>query len=114
MYPDLSGAAPSPSPVTTEYRPHGNELQSPVVARDPAAGRPQLPLTGAWQRLAEARAPGGIRVLTLWHATAGSVALHAGKHGGPSLQWTSTGAVHGATPHALFDHLVASSEPMVR
>ena len=106
MYPDIASRAtgratahaalfPTAATPAEENRPDG-----------PSAARPNLPMTNAWQRLGDYRAPGGVRLLTLWRATAGSVSLHAGRHGGPSLQWTSPLSAQGPGPSGLFDHLV--------
>jgi hypothetical protein len=113
MYPDLGNH----SATSVAMR----EFQLPGVAPRIADGRPEalaghgeLPMTNAWQRLGDCRAPGGVRVLTLWRATAGSIALHAGRHGGPSLQWTSPSAAHGSTPRGLFDHLITGAGSAAR
>jgi hypothetical protein len=105
MYPDIAGrtAAAAPQVGTRAAQPHAEDVE-----REFAAGRTELPLTNAWQRLAEARTPGGVRILTLWRATAGTIALHAGRHGGPSLQWTSPTSAHGTSPRGLLDHLATS------
>lgn len=42
-----------------------------------------------WQRLADFRALGRLRVLTLWQTGANSLSLQAGRKGTPSLQWTA-------------------------
>jgi hypothetical protein len=105
MYPDIADHAAGDS-VNASFPSRNAQPQATAV--DAPARRAELPLTNAWQRMAEARTPGGVRLLTLWRAAAGSVALHAGKHGGPSLQWTSSASVHGSSPRGLFDHLVAT------
>ena len=114
MYPDIASGAMG--------RPTAHTLMLPTVATPaeetrpggPSAARPTLPMTNAWQRLGDYRAPGGVRLLTLWRATAGSVSLHAGRHGGPSLQWTSPISAHGSSPSGLFDHLVRSGGSATR
>ena len=110
MYPDIAShaAVDDADPVFPSRAAPRRAPDAGPARTASAALRAQLPLTNAWQRMAEARAPGGVRLLTLWHAAAGSIALHAGKHGGPSLQWTSAASGHGTSPRGLFDHLVAS------
>jgi hypothetical protein len=105
MYPDIAGRS-ADAAARPENLPGSGQLRTPEAV--PATGKEALQWTNAWQRLAEARSPGGVRLLTLWHAAAGSIALHAGRHGGPSLQWTSATSTHGTSPRGLFDHLVAS------
>lgn len=42
-----------------------------------------------WQRLADFRNLGRLRVFTFWQTGANSLSLQAGKKGAPSLQWTA-------------------------
>lgn len=83
-----------------------------VVERDSAAaGSGDLPLlhgTSVWQRLADYRAHGRIRLLTLWETGGNSVSLQAGKKGEPSLQWTSRSMNRGGATRGLFDQLLQS------
>ncbi len=60
--------------------------------------------TTVWQRLAEYRTHGRVRVLTLWESGASTVSLQAGKKGDPSLQWTSRLMNHGGATRGLLDH----------
>jgi hypothetical protein len=58
-----------------------------------------------WQRIGEARARNGVRLLTLWKSTWSTLSLQAGRHGGPSLQWTSSQMNHDGAKSGLFDSL---------
>jgi len=65
--------------------------------------------TTVWQRLSEYRAHDRVRVLTLWESGASTVSLQAGKHGDPSLQWTSRLMNHGGATRGLLDRLFSFS-----
>lgn len=107
MYPGI-GAAPADASATREYRPDAVEPGPEFDTRRVSMPAGNLPVTSAWQRLGDFRSASGVRLLTLWRATAGSIALHEGRHGGISLQWTSQDASRGSVTRGLFDHLVAS------
>ena len=62
-----------------------------------------------WQRLADYRAQGRIQLLTIWQSSRSTVSLQAGKHGGPSLQWSSRVMNRGGATRGLLDRFVASS-----
>lgn len=68
---------------------------------------PMLHGTSVWQRLAEYRAHGRVRLLTLWEAGGSSVSLQAGRKGEPSLQWTSRSMNHGGASRGVLDPLVS-------
>ncbi len=63
--------------------------------------------TSVWQRLADYRAHGRIRLLTLWETGGSSVSLQAGKKGEPSLQWTSRSMNRGGATRGVLDQLVS-------
>jgi hypothetical protein len=94
---------------TTEFRPRKHS----VLDADPVANSfgdaPMLRGTTVWQRLSEYRAHDRVRVLTLWESGGSTVSLQAGKHGSPSLQWTSGAMIHGAATRGLLDRLFAVS-----
>lgn len=71
----------------------------------------QRPLQSSspWQRLADFRSQGRIQVLTLWESPRNMVSLQAGKHGGPTLQWSSRVMNRGGATRGLLDKFVASS-----
>jgi hypothetical protein len=112
MYPDL--AAPRAGhEFTREFQPRTGVFP----ARSPDADfrssgvlerSGDLPLTSTWQRLSDFRSEDGIRLLTVWQSADSTVALHQGKHGGASLQWTSHAMNLGGASRGLFDHLVSA------
>jgi hypothetical protein len=67
-----------------------------------------LPLTSAWQRMGDFRSQDGIRLLTVWQSADSTLALHQGKHGGASLEWTSHAMNRGGASRGLFDHLMST------
>ena len=113
MYPDIAARAHGGA-TEQEFQLRSGALRSAGSEFDPLTGQRTLPMTGAWQRLGDYRAPGGVRLLTLWRASGGTVALNAGRHGGPSLQWTSQMSSQGKAPVGLFDRLIASGRSAVR
>jgi len=58
-----------------------------------------------WQRLADYKVHGGIRVLTLLDLKGSTLALQAGHGASPSLQWTSRTVHAGSAARGLLDHL---------
>jgi hypothetical protein len=107
MYPDLS-RPPTAHEYPREFQPRSDIERLPRPDGATAARGADLPLTSAWQRMSEFRSDTGIRLLTLWQATAGTVALHEGRHGGTSLQWTSQALSRGSASRGLLDHLVST------
>ncbi len=65
--------------------------------------------TTVWQRLRDFRANGRVRLLTLWETQGSSISLQAGKHGDPSLQWSSRSMNRGGATRGLLDQWVAAS-----
>jgi hypothetical protein len=98
-----SGDASSPG----DFRPRRPSL---LQRESPDAAREDTPMphdTSVWQRLAEYRAHGRVRLLTLWESGASSVSLQAGKKGEPSVQWTSRSMNRGGATRGVFDQLVS-------
>jgi hypothetical protein len=112
MYPDLP-APRAGSEFTREFRPRASVLPAPSpdadfrgsIALDKGG---KLPLTSAWERMADFRSADGIRLLTVWQSTDSTLAVHQGKHGGASLEWTSHALNRGGASRGLFDHLVST------
>jgi hypothetical protein len=96
---------------TSEFR----ERKPSLVQEPPPADTESLPptqafqTTSAWQRLADYRSQGRVQLLTLWESKHSFVSLQSGKHGGPSLQWTSRLMNRGGATRGLLDRFVASS-----
>ena len=91
-----------------EFRRRGRSLNEVVAPAEPQVAMSRLD-TPMGQRLSDYRWHGQIRVLTLWESGANSLSLQAGRHGSPSLQWTSRMTQHGGAPHGVLDHLFAVS-----
>jgi hypothetical protein len=93
----------------TDFRPRKHT----VFDADPLVNSfndvPMLRGTTVWQRLSDYKSRDGVRLLTLWHAQSSSVSLQTGKHGDPSLQWTSQLAKRGEAAQGLFDQLFSAS-----
>lgn len=112
MYPDL--AIPRTTfEITREFQPRASLY--PVGALDAdfrssslRERSGDLPLTTAWQRMGDFRSQDGIRLLTVWQSADSTLALHQGKHGGASLQWTSHAMNRGGASRGLFDHLMST------
>jgi hypothetical protein len=95
----------------TEFRPRKLDAQEVVSSTqaDPFFQPKPLQATSPWQRLAEYRSQGRVQLLTLWESRGSMVSLQAGRHGGPSLQWSSRVMNRGGATRGLLDRFVASS-----
>jgi hypothetical protein len=96
-----------------EYRALGTGLaRRESVARDLDA-RPALRTSSAWDRLADYKTRGGIRLLTLWDTKFASLSLQTGHGGMAALQWTSRGFGGGGNggggTRGLLDRLLSTS-----
>ncbi len=103
---------PSGEPqFSSDFRPRTpSVLETRMPAEPESMNRSQaLPSTSAWQRLADYRSQGRVQLLTLWESKRSTVSLQAGKHGGPSLQWSSRLMNRGGATRGLLDRFVASS-----
>jgi hypothetical protein len=93
----------------TDFRPRKHT----VFDADPLVSSfndiPMLRGTTVWQRMSDYKSRDGVRLLTLWHAQGSSVSLQTGKHGDPSLQWTSQLTKRGEAAQGLFDQLFSVS-----
>ena len=83
---------------------------APDQPLEPAAVHAQsLGTTTVWQRLKDYRSNGRVRLVTLFETAGSSISLQAGRHGEPSLQWTSRSLNRGGSTRGLFDHFLAAS-----
>jgi hypothetical protein len=57
----------------------------------------------------ESKSQDRVRLLTLWRSSVSSVSLQAGKHGMPSLQWSTPWMHRDVAARGLFDRLVTLS-----
>jgi hypothetical protein len=94
---------------TRDFRPRGRS----ILERDPEVAAvesvPMMSGTTVWQRLAEYRSHGRVRLVTLWETGGNSVSLQAGRKGDPSLQWTSRLMNRGGATRGLLDELLTTS-----
>jgi len=88
----------------TEFRPRGPTLFNSEHTLN-VTDESLMSDTPVWQRLADFRTLGRVRVLTLWQSSANSVSLQAGKKGTPSLQWTAHLFSHNPGSTGLLDRL---------
>jgi hypothetical protein len=93
----------------TDFRPRKHTVFDADPLVNSFNDTPMLRGTTVWQRMLDYRSHDGVRLLTLWHAQSSSVALQAGKHGDPSLQWTSHLSKRDEAALGLFDHLFSVS-----
>jgi hypothetical protein len=92
----------------TEFRPRKQGVRDP----ESSAGRNFLldaPITksnSVWQHMSDFRSQGRVRLLTLFQTRGSSLSLQAGKHGAPSLQWSTPWVRREGASRGLFDHLL--------
>jgi hypothetical protein len=85
-------------------------LEGNVAASEvPVFDAPMLQDTSIARRMAEAKSQDRVRLLTLWQSRSSSVSLQAGRHGAPSLQWSTPWMHREGTSHGLFDRLITLS-----
>ena len=72
-------------------------------------GMPRLQDNSMARQLTEFKSQDRLRLLTLWQSHASSLSIQAGKHGAPSLQWSTPWVRRESGPRGLFDHLLSVS-----
>jgi hypothetical protein len=65
--------------------------------------------TSLAREIAEFKTQDRLRLLTLWQNRASSLSLQAGKHGAPSLQWSTPWMHRDVNSRGLFDRLLTVS-----
>ena len=70
---------------------------------------PRLQDNSMARQLPEFKSQDRLRLLTLWQSHASSLSIQAGKHGAPSLQWSTPWVRRESSPRGLFDHLLSVS-----
>jgi hypothetical protein len=95
----------------TEFRPrrHAPAAAEFSASESFASNTPMLQGASVWQRMAEYKSQDRVRVLTLWETRGSTFSLQAGKHGGPSLQWSSRRMNRDGATRGLLDRLVAAA-----
>jgi len=94
----------------TEFRPRKQGLEAADAGSEAALiDAPMLRDSSIAGELSEAKSQDRVRLLTLWQSRASSLSLQAGRHGAPSLQWSTPWMHRDATSRGLFDRLLAVS-----
>jgi hypothetical protein len=94
---------------STDFRPRKRTVFDVDPAVNVVGDAPLLHTTTVWQRMSEYKSHDRVQVLTLWESSGSMVSLQAGKHGDPSLQWTSRLMNHGGSTQGLLDRLFSVS-----
>jgi hypothetical protein len=94
----------------TEFRPRKQSLETAAAGSEVSViDAPMLRDTSIAGELSEAKTQDRVRLLTLWQSRASSLSLQTGKHGAPSLQWSTPWMHRDAASRGLFDRLLAVS-----
>ena len=95
----------------TEFRPRRPGLLEAAAVRSEVSviDAPMLRDTSLAHELSQAKSQDRVRLLTLWQSQVSSVSLQAGKHGSPSLQWSTPLMKRGSSSRGLFDRLLPAS-----
>jgi hypothetical protein len=94
----------------TEFRPRKHSL---VDVDTSMRGRwaidaPMMRSGNLAQQMAEFKSESRVRLLTLWQMRGSSLSLQAGKHGAPSLQWSTPWVRRDSASRGLFDRLLTA------
>ena len=92
----------------TEFRPRTRnilELES-GSGRSYLLDAPMLKSNSFFQHMSDFKSQGRVRLLTLWQMRGSSLSLQAGKHGSPSLQWSTPWVHREGASRGLFDRLL--------
>jgi hypothetical protein len=77
------------------------------VERESSLQSQPLQAAPSWQHFADYRSQGRVQLLTLWQSPRNMVSLQTGKHGGPSLQWSSRVMNRGGATRGVLDRFVS-------
>jgi hypothetical protein len=107
----VPASRPDEPETSTDFRRRRFAAVDTGSATEFESSHPSQPpqVDSAWQRLADYRSHGRVQLLTLWASPRNMISLQAGKHGGPSLQWSSRVMNRGGATRGLLDRFVASS-----
>jgi hypothetical protein len=91
----------------TEFRPriHAQFDPDEPASRGIGGDEPLFEGTTVWQQMADYKSQDRVRLLTLWQTRGSTLSLQTGKHGGPSLQWSSPWMMRDGASRGLLDHL---------
>jgi hypothetical protein len=100
-----------PAFSATEFRPrkHGLVDTGPAGSETSVIDAPIRRDNSLARDLAEFKSQDRLRLLTLWQSRASSLSLQAGKHGVPSLQWSTPWMRRDVSSRGLFDRLLTVS-----
>jgi hypothetical protein len=92
----------------TEFRPRKQGVLDPESGggRNFLLDAPITKSNSAWQHMSDFRSQGRVRLLTLFQTRGSSLSLQAGKHGAPSLQWSTPWVHREGASRGLFDHFL--------
>jgi hypothetical protein len=93
----------------TEFRPRKHGLLDADTVKSEAfvIDAPIRRDTSLARDIAEFKTQDRLRLLTLWQSRASSLSLQAGKHGAPSLQWSTPWMHRDVSSRGLFDRMVS-------
>ena len=94
----------------TEFRPRRQNLSGadPADHERSIIDAPMLD-TSVARQWRESKSQDRVRLLTLWRSSVSSVSLQAGKHGMPSLQWSTPWMHRDVAARGLFDRFLSVS-----
>jgi hypothetical protein len=94
----------------TEFRPRRQGLNGadPTKHESSVIDAPMLD-TSVARQWRESKSQDRVRLLTLWRSSVSSVSLQAGKHGMPSLQWSTPWMHRDVASRGLFDRFLTVS-----
>ncbi|HEV7356885.1 MAG TPA: hypothetical protein VGN99_02745 [Steroidobacteraceae bacterium] len=94
----------------TEFRPRRQSLSGADPARHETSfiDAPMMD-TSVARQWRESKSQDRVRLLTLWRSSVSSVSLQAGKHGMPSLQWSTPWMHRDVASRGLFDRFLTVS-----
>jgi len=98
----------TPAFSATEFRPRKPGLPGAADAgsEGPVIDAPMLRDASIAAELSEAKTQNRVRLLTLWQSRASSLSLQAGRHGAPSLQWSTPWMHRDTNARGVFDRLL--------
>jgi cytochrome c556 len=114
----LNSFAPADQPLSdaksfsaTEFRPRSHSIfaADPLVQVNSGIDAPMQQSTSVWQQMAEFKSQERVRLVTLWETRGSTISLQAGKHGGPSLQWSTPWMSRVNQSHGLLDQLFSTT-----
>jgi hypothetical protein len=98
-----------PSTVFQRRKSDGIDAGGASVQRESSLQAQALQTVPSWHHFADYQTQGRVQLLTLWQSPRNMVSLQTGRHGGPSLQWSSRVMNRGGATRGVLDRFVASS-----